>query len=246
MPVPKDSTAFTDTLADILRLYFPSAFLPLPKPKLITSLSPDETLAMSYIYLNKYRRFFRTSQTPDPLDPYVRLPSSTGPPNLLLCLRRVSILTPHPILFQTLALATLSLASKATECPRRLRAILLPAHRLLHPLPPAPNTQSKTQHNTPPNPLAAPLTIPSETYDTLRATLVQAELILLRVLGFELRLASPMDFLGRYLERAMEGVEAGEDYEGWGREERMEYGVEEGGWRTMRVGRGVWGWGLRA
>jgi len=75
---------------------------------------------------------------------------------------------------------------------------------------------------------------------------VQAELILLRVLGFELKLASPMDFLGRYLERAMEGVEAGEDYEGWEREERMEYGVEEGGWRAARVGRGVWGWGLRA
>lgn len=75
---------------------------------------------------------------------------------------------------------------------------------------------------------------------------MQAELVLLRVLGFELRSASPMDFLGRYLERAMEGVEAGEDYGGGCREERMEYGVEEGGWRTTRVGRGVWGWGLRA
>lgn len=55
-----------------------------------------------------------------------------------------------------------------------------------------------------------------------------------------------MDYVGRYLERAMEGVEAGEGYEGWGREERMEEGVEEGGWRAMRVGRGVWGWGVRA
>lgn len=55
-----------------------------------------------------------------------------------------------------------------------------------------------------------------------------------------------MDFLGRYVARAMERVEAEEDYEGWGREERMEDGVEEGGWRTTRVGRGVWGCGLRA
>jgi len=71
-------------------------------------------------------------------------------------------------------------------------------------------------------------------------------LILLRVLGFELRVASPMDFLERYLERAMEGVEAGEGYERWEREERAEYGVEEGGWRGTRVGRGVGGGGVRA
>ncbi|KAL9592074.1 MAG: hypothetical protein Q9179_007086 [Wetmoreana sp. 5 TL-2023] len=56
MPVPKDPFAFTDAMADILRL-------------------PDETVAMSYLYLNKYLRFHRTSQTPDPLDPYVRLPA---------------------------------------------------------------------------------------------------------------------------------------------------------------------------
>ncbi len=79
MPVPKDPSAFTDTLADILRLYFDSPLSSSWKLKLTPPLSPDETLAMSYNYLNKYRRFFRTSQTPDPLDPYVRLPPLLSP-----------------------------------------------------------------------------------------------------------------------------------------------------------------------
>ncbi|KAL8932669.1 MAG: hypothetical protein Q9211_006184 [Gyalolechia sp. 1 TL-2023] len=115
MPIPKDSFAFTDAMADILRL-------------------PDETLAMSYIYLNKYLRFHRTSQTPDPLDSY-------------------------------------------------------------------------------------------------------AELILLRVLGFELRLPSPMEYLQRYIERAMEDVEeAGENYDSWDREGKEEYRVVDGVMET-RLGR---------
>ena len=68
--------------------------------------------------------------------------------------------------------------------------------------------------------------IPSTLYDDLRATLVQAELILLRVLGFELRISLPLDFLPRYLERALEDVvDACEDYDSWGKEEREEYGV---------------------
>ena len=72
----------------------------------------------------------------------------------------------------------------------------------------------------------------------LRATLVQAELILLRVLGFELRVSSPMDYLSKYLDRAMEDVsDAGKDYEAWGKEERAEYGVTEGGWMETRLGR---------
>ena len=63
-------------------------------------------------------------------------------------------------------------------------------------------------------------------YDTLRATLVQAELMLLRVLGFELRLPLPLDYLSRYLDRAMGDVaDAGEDYDSWGKEEKEEYGV---------------------
>lgn len=113
---------------------------------------------------------------------------------------------------QTLSLASLSLAAKTTESPRRLRELLLPAHRLLHPLSSSTST--------------APLTVPSPTYDALRATLVQAELILLRVLGFDLRIPHPLDFLPRYLARAMEEVaDAAEDYEGWDREQREEYGV---------------------
>lgn len=141
---------------------------------------------------------------------------------------------------QTLALASLSLASKATESPRRLREILLPAHALLHP--PStynPNNGPNTNTNTSSNPLAKPLKIPSVEYDALRATLVQAELILLRVLGFELRIASPMEWVGRYLQRAMEEVDVGEDYERWGKEEKAEYGVREGGWMEMRLGRKV-------
>ena len=100
-----------------------------------------------------------------------------------------------------------------------MREILVPAHRLLH----LHTNFSKS------DPISEPLMIPSERYDTLRATLVQAELILLRVLGFELRLPLPLDFLPRYLERAMNDVsDQGEDYDTWGIEEKEEYGVVKG------------------
>lgn len=60
----------------------------------------------------------------------------------------------------------------------------------------------------------------------MRATLVQAELILLRALGFELHLPLALDYLKRYIERAIEEIaSAGEDYDRWGNEEREEYGV---------------------
>lgn len=36
-------------------------------------IRPDETLAMSYIYLNKYKRFQNSSMSSDPLDSYVCL-----------------------------------------------------------------------------------------------------------------------------------------------------------------------------
>lgn len=76
------------------------------------------------------------------------------------------------------------------------------------------------------DPVAQPLTVPSEIYDTLRATVVQAELMLLRVLGFELRIPLPLEYLPRYLERATEDLtDAGEDYDEWGKEEKEEYGV---------------------
>lgn len=51
-------------------------------------------------------------------------------------------------------------------------------------------------------------------------------MLLLRVLGFELRVPLPLDFLDRYLSRALEDVaEAGEDYDEWDREAREEYGI---------------------
>lgn len=50
--------------------------------------------------------------------------------------------------------------------------------------------------------------------------------MLLRVLGFELRLPLPLDYLCRYLDRAMGDVsDAGEDYDCWEKEEKEEYGV---------------------
>ena len=65
---------------------------------------------------------------------------------------------------------------------------------------------------------------------------MQAELILLRVLAFELRVPLPLDYLPRYLERTFENIaDAGEDYDSWGKEEREEYGVIVG--TDTRVGR---------
>ena len=96
-----------------------------------------------------------------------------------------------------------------------MREILFPAHRLLH------------GHNgASSNPISQPLVVPSTIYDTLRATLVQAELMLLRILGFELRIPLPLDYMPRYLERAIgEVADAGENYDSYGKEEREEYGV---------------------
>lgn len=53
-----------------------------------------------------------------------------------------------------------------------------------------------------------PLTIPSTTYDLLRSTVVQAELMLLRVLEFKLRIPSPLEFLPRYLDRTISDYNA--------------------------------------
>ena len=46
---------------------------------LILTTRPDETLAMSYVYLNRYERFQNSSSSADPLDPYVSLPSNMSP-----------------------------------------------------------------------------------------------------------------------------------------------------------------------
>ena len=120
------------------------------------------------------------------------------------------------LMIKTIALASLSLASKSTECPRRMREIIFPAHGLLR----------QSQGALASTSMNLPLQVPSALYDTLRQTLVQAELILLRILGFELRLPLPLDYLPRYLERAMKSVsEEGEDYDSWSNDEKEEYGV---------------------
>ena len=107
-----------------------------------------------------------------------------------------------------------------------MRDILLPAHRLLH-------QHSEASSDS----ITQPLVVPSTRYDTLRATLVQAELMLLRVLGFELRISLPLNYLPRYLERAMEDIaDASEDYDSWEKEEKEEYGVVKDGMDTS-IGR---------
>lgn len=103
-----------------------------------------------------------------------------------------------------------------------MREILFPAHHLLH------------QHNgSSSDPINQPLVVPSTIYDSLRATLVQAELVLLRILGFELRIPLPLDYLPRYIERALAEITgAGEDYDSWGNEAKEEYGVVKGSMDT--------------
>ena len=107
-----------------------------------------------------------------------------------------------------------------------MREIIFPAYRLLH------------QHNgASTDPVDQPLAVPSTRYDSLRATLVQAELMLLRTLGFELRTPLPLDYLPRYLERAIWDVaNAGENYDSWGKEAREEYGVVKDAMDTL-IGR---------
>ncbi|KAG0643978.1 hypothetical protein HOY80DRAFT_879288 [Tuber brumale] len=92
-----------------------------------------------------------------------------------------------PLDDHTLCLASLSLSTKATESPRRLRELLVPAYAHLHPSSP-------------------PLTFPSPLYDSLRSTIVAAELLLLRVLRFDLRVPLPYDFLPRFLEKVLPPV----------------------------------------
>ncbi|KAF4313938.1 hypothetical protein GTA08_BOTSDO00512 [Botryosphaeria dothidea] len=59
-------------------------------------------------------------------------------------------------------------------------------------------------------PDAAPLTFPSPTYDALRSGLVRTELILLRVLKFELRIPTPFDFLPGYISQVMRDFDIGD------------------------------------
>lgn len=106
---------------------------------------------------------------------------------------------------QTLGLASLSLATKSTESPRRLREFLVPAHAVLRPT-------------------AAPLTFPSARYDALRASLVAAELTLLRVLRFDIRLDQPLDYVPRLLARAL-ALPGTEHLDGLAAEDRAEAAV---------------------
>lgn len=52
-------------------------------------------------------------------------------------------------------------------------------------------------------PATTPLICPSPTYDALRSAFVRTELILLRVLRFELRVSTPFDFISGYMIGAM-------------------------------------------
>ena len=148
-----------------------------------------ETLAMAYTYTHKYAYHVRAHAGADLLDAH------------------------------TLALASLSLATKATESPRRLREFLVPAHSLLH-APPAPA-----------------LTFPSARYDALRATLVAAELLLLRVLRFDIRLPLAFDYLPRMLERAL-AAEGTDHFDNLRDDERAEIAVVDPA--DTALGRAVW------
>ncbi|KAK6504720.1 Cyclin- protein fam58a [Arthrobotrys musiformis] len=157
----KDAISFMALLADIMRLQ-------------------EQTLAMSYLYLHKYRKFIRDSKNrPDPVPDF---------------------LDPH-----TLALTTLSLSTKSTESPRRLRALITPAYSILHP-------------NLP------PIEVPSHKYDTLRGTIVTAELHLLRILKFELRHPIPHDYISRVLDKSL-SIIPGEDFDRQNDERKEEDGI---------------------
>ncbi|KAH0614594.1 uncharacterized protein H6S33_000230 [Morchella sextelata] len=201
----------------------PATFLTLMADTLRLS---SETLTMAYVYIHRYKRWCAdtdsaaadSSPSPDSAgaDTDARQPVSDlldehnqanapGPPGT-----RPAPATAH----QTLSLASLSLATKATESPRRLREFLIPAYTLQHPTSP-------------------PLTFPSPLYDALRSTLVTAELLLLRVLRFELRLPLPYEYLPRLLERALTLSDAPA-----AEEERLECRVVD--WKDTALGRAVW------
>ncbi|KAI5852582.1 hypothetical protein DFP73DRAFT_589660 [Morchella snyderi] len=197
-PRPKPSAAAaTPPVALLLPSDDPGTFLTLMADTLRLS---SETLTMAYVYIHRYKRWCADTDTDTDTDAAAEADGANdtdtgtdtgadadadaGSPQTQTQTQtqaRVSdLLDEH-----TLSLASLSLATKATESPRRLREFLIPAHTLQHP-PPFP-----------------PLTFPSPRYDALRSTLVTAELLLLRVLRFELRVTLPYEYLPRLLERAL-------------------------------------------
>lgn len=77
-----------------------------------------------------------------------------------------------------------------------------------------------------------PLTFPFTTYDLLRSAVVQAELMLLRVLEFKLRIPSPLEFLPHYLNRAVGegnatscGWDGTKNYDGSTSEQKDDYEI---------------------
>ncbi|KAK9388074.1 hypothetical protein V1515DRAFT_635241 [Lipomyces mesembrius] len=91
----------------------------------------------------------------------------------------------------SLSITCLSLATKATESPRRLRELLVPAYHLLH------------------GPSVPRLTFPSHAYDALRAGIVYFELVLLRILDYETGIRTALSSNFAILERALDrGISA--------------------------------------
>ncbi|KAG5520128.1 hypothetical protein PMAC_001204 [Pneumocystis sp. 'macacae'] len=114
---------------------------------------PEETTTLASIYYHKYHRWLEKISQDEPL---------------------------YLIDDYTLAIASLSLASKTTEQFRRMREFLVPAYSIINPSKPR-------------------LTFPSEFYDSLRDSVVNAELILLRVLKFDIKIMLPFSYLTKAL-----------------------------------------------
>lgn len=128
-----------------------------------------------------------------------------------------------------------------------MREIIVPAHHLLHSGSFGLKSRKKDPSSGLPSAQASehvvtyfPLEIPSEEYDILRATVIQAELLTLRILGLELRVASPFDYLPRYLSRVFaDNMKKMEDYDALSEETRAEHGISHGGILETRIGRAV-------
>ncbi|KAI5791741.1 hypothetical protein DFH27DRAFT_527500 [Peziza echinospora] len=178
---------------------------------------PDETLTTAYLYIHRYLRWYRLTYPPSTSSHNHHHNPPPRSPQFTLDL-------------PTLSLASLSLSTKSTESPRRLRDILLPAHRILHPTSP-------------------PLTYPSHHYDALRTTLVRTELILLRALAFNIYLPLAYLYLPRILEKtlATEGRRRYGETEDW-REYTLDEAEECGVVKVEETGcgRGSRWWVLRA
>ncbi|KAK9240783.1 hypothetical protein V1525DRAFT_393893 [Lipomyces kononenkoae] len=86
----------------------------------------------------------------------------------------------------SLSITCLSLATKATESPRRLRELLVPAYHLLR------------------GSSAPRLTFPSHVYDALRAGIVHSELVLLRILDYDTGVRTALSSNFAILERALD------------------------------------------